>query len=228
MEITKTFVVKAPADAVWDFLIDPHRVARCLPGAAITEQVDEQTYAGTMTVKVGPVTASYRGKMRFERLDAAARRGRDRRHRPGDRGKGGADMRMTSRVVERAPGETEVTVDLGRQRHRRPGAVRPRHDPGRQRPDVPEVLADGMRGELETPAAAPPLLLRPPAALPQCDSPATARQPKPRRPLPPTLRPRRPAEERLDVGRWAPRRRPGRRPLLRRPVFWIAIARAAV
>ncbi len=108
--IEKSFVVKAPADRVWEFLTDPHRVAKCLPGAAITEQLDDQTYAGTMTVKVGPVSASYKGQVRFERLDSDARvaeltgRGLD------VRGKGGADMRMTSRLVERGPGETEVMV----------------------------------------------------------------------------------------------------------------------
>ncbi|HEY0557638.1 MAG TPA: SRPBCC domain-containing protein, partial [Thermoanaerobaculia bacterium] len=61
MEITKTFVVQAPAAAVWDFLTDPYKVASCLPGAAITEKVDDSNYTGTMTIKVGPVTASYRG-----------------------------------------------------------------------------------------------------------------------------------------------------------------------
>src|SRR5882724_8574903 len=57
MEITKSFVVKAPAAAVWEFLIDPYRVGKCLPGAAVTEKLDDQTYAGTITIKVGPVTA---------------------------------------------------------------------------------------------------------------------------------------------------------------------------
>jgi hypothetical protein len=110
IRIEKSFVVKAPAGAVWEFLTDPRRVARCLAGAAITEQIDDTTYAGTMTVKVGPVTASYRGKLRFERLDAAAREAEIAASGQETRGKGGADMRMTSRVVERSPGETEVTV----------------------------------------------------------------------------------------------------------------------
>ena len=56
MQIEKSFVVKAPAGAVWEVLTDPYKVASCLPGAAITEKVDEQAYTGTMTVKVGPVT----------------------------------------------------------------------------------------------------------------------------------------------------------------------------
>src|SRR3954462_11684652 len=110
MEITKSFVVQAPAAAVWDFLVDPYRVARCLPGAARTEQGDDSTYVGTMTVKVGPVTASYRGKLHFDRLDAEAREGELSASGQGTQGKGGADMRMKSRVAPRGPAETEVTV----------------------------------------------------------------------------------------------------------------------
>jgi len=110
MEISKSFVVKAPAAAVWSFLTDPVRVARCLPGAAITNQVDERTHAGTITVKVGPVAATYKGTMRFERLDPAARTAEIVASGQDMRGKGGADMRMTSTLVERAPRETEVTI----------------------------------------------------------------------------------------------------------------------
>lgn len=108
--IEKRFVVAAPAAAVWEFLTDPAKVASCLPGAAITGKEDDSTWVGTMTVKVGPVTASYRGKLRFERLDAAAREAEIAASGQETRGKGGADMRMKSRVVERGPRETEVTV----------------------------------------------------------------------------------------------------------------------
>ena len=70
MKITKTFVVQASPDATWRFLTDPARVAQCLPGAAITGQIDERTHAGTVTMKVGPVTASFKGTLRFERNQA--------------------------------------------------------------------------------------------------------------------------------------------------------------
>jgi carbon monoxide dehydrogenase subunit G len=109
-DITRSFVVKAPAATVWDFLTDPARVARCLPGAAITHQIDERTHAGTITVKVGPVAATYRGTMRFERLDPAARSAEIVANGQDVRGKGAAELRMTSALVERGPGETEVAI----------------------------------------------------------------------------------------------------------------------
>jgi hypothetical protein len=84
MKIEKSFVVAAARAEVWAFLTDPYQVAASLPGAAVSEKVDDSTYKGTMTVKVGPVQET--------------------------RGKGAADLRMHSRVVERGPGETEVVV----------------------------------------------------------------------------------------------------------------------
>jgi uncharacterized protein len=110
MRIEKSFVVHAPAAAVWDFLTDPRRVASCLPGAAITDQLDAQSYGGTITVKVGPVTASYRGKMKFDRLDAAAGEAEISASGQETRGKGAADMRMSSRVVARDAAATEVVI----------------------------------------------------------------------------------------------------------------------
>jgi carbon monoxide dehydrogenase subunit G len=111
MIITKTFVVHASPDATWQFLTDPSRVAQCLPGAAITGQIDERTHAGTVTMKVGPVTASFKGTLRFERMDAATRSVEIAASGQDTRGKGGADMRMTSRLIEKGPGETEVTIE---------------------------------------------------------------------------------------------------------------------
>jgi hypothetical protein len=110
IEINKTFTVRATPTEVWAFLLDVPRAARCMPGAAIGERLDDRTYAGTMTVKVGPVTANYKGKLVFERLDEAARTAEIVATGQDVRGKGGADMRMTGSVREVAPGETEVTA----------------------------------------------------------------------------------------------------------------------
>jgi carbon monoxide dehydrogenase subunit G len=110
LEIRKTFTIDAPKSAVWEFLTDPYRVARCLPGAALTEKVDDKNYTGTITIKVGPVTASYKGKVRFEALDAAAGTADIVASGQDVKGKGGADLKMQSRLTEIAPGKTEVSA----------------------------------------------------------------------------------------------------------------------
>ena len=174
MEITKSFAIHASADAVWAFLIDPYRVARCLPGAALTEKIDDQTYAGTITVKVGPVTASYRGKLHFDRLDPAAREADLSASGQETRGKGGADMRMKSRVAQSGPGDTEVTVvsdvnvvgvlaQFGR------GMIQDVSD------QLFQKFSQAMRRELETPAApAVPAVPAVPAAPAAGQEPASA------------------------------------------------------
>src|SRR2546421_11141887 len=109
-EISKTFVIHAPPAQVWEFLTDPQRVAKCLPGAAVTGKLDDKTWAGTMTVKVGPVQSSYKGKVTFEKLDAAARSAEIVATGQDVRGRGGADLRLISSLKEPAPGQTEVTT----------------------------------------------------------------------------------------------------------------------
>jgi uncharacterized protein len=109
-EITKTFTVKAPASHVWEFLVDPRRVATCLPGASIGDKVDDKTYTGNMTVKVGPVSSSYKGKVVFERLDPLTHVAEIVASGIDVRGKGGADMRLTSSLRELGPRETEITA----------------------------------------------------------------------------------------------------------------------
>ena len=110
MQIEKRFVVRAGTEAVWKFLTDPHKVAGCLPGAAITGQTDERTWTGTITVKVGPVATSYRGQVHFERLDPASHTAEIAASGQDVRGKGGADMRMTSTLTGKGSNETEVQV----------------------------------------------------------------------------------------------------------------------
>ena len=110
MKIQEKFTVDAPADSVWEFLIDPERVAAALPGAEITEKLDDNTYKGGMAVNVGPLAAVYTGTVAFD-LDEEARSASVRARGQGKAGMGNADMTMTSRVVELGPAKTEVTVE---------------------------------------------------------------------------------------------------------------------
>jgi uncharacterized protein len=63
--INKTFHVAQPIDAVWANLTDPEKVVVCVPGASLTEKVDENNYKGGVELKFGPVKASYGGLITF-------------------------------------------------------------------------------------------------------------------------------------------------------------------
>ena len=61
----------APADATWAFLQDIEAVAACMPGAAITQRLPNGALKGTVTVRLGPATMSFRGEVESRDTDAA-------------------------------------------------------------------------------------------------------------------------------------------------------------
>lgn len=226
MKIEKSFVVQAPAAQVWEFLTDPYKVARCLPGAAITEKVDDTHYTGTITVKVGPVTANYKGKMRFERLDAAAGEADLVASGQETRGKGGADMRMSSRVQERGPNETEVSVVsdvnvMGALAQFGRGMIQDVSD------QLFQKFTDAMRRELAASIPTPPEPISAMTMESAPEAPATNPSPPPQvapPPVPPVVAPIPAGEAALDVGALgaqAARRAAGR--MVSRPGFWIVV-----
>jgi hypothetical protein len=109
LRIEKTFQVKETLDKVWNFLSDPRKVAVCVPGAQIIEQVDEKTYKGAISVKVGPSVTDYKGEVTIVRLDPQNHeieilgKGQD------VRGRGSASMKMTGKLRPLDDGGTAVT-----------------------------------------------------------------------------------------------------------------------
>ena len=106
MRIHNEIELQAPADELFAFLSDVERVGPCLPGATI-EGKDGEDYAGRMKVKVGPINATYQGKLRFLELDKDARRAVMRARAEEVDGGGNAEASITTEV-EDAGGETSV------------------------------------------------------------------------------------------------------------------------
>lgn len=110
VRIENTFQVKEPVDRVWELLSDPRKVVTCVPGAQLTETIDERTFKGSISVKVGPSVTDYKGQVHIERLDAQAHeiemvgKGQD------VRGKGSASMRMTGSIRALPDGGAEVSA----------------------------------------------------------------------------------------------------------------------
>lgn len=103
-------MVRAPPAAVWSYLVDPRRVVGCLPGAELTEVADERTFDGNVKVSVGPVSVSYKGRVRLDEIDETGRRVRMVGEGRESGGTGSARMTMESRLAALADGATEVTV----------------------------------------------------------------------------------------------------------------------
>jgi carbon monoxide dehydrogenase subunit G len=110
IEIKERFCVAAPVDAVWRFVMDPEQVVTCMPGAALDEVVDERAFLGSVKVKLGAVTTSYKGRVQFTEVDEQAHtvrmvaEGRET-------GGGTARATVTSQLRPLPDGQTEVTAD---------------------------------------------------------------------------------------------------------------------
>lgn len=61
MKISQEFVVERPPADVWTFFQDVPAVAQCLPGAELTGENEDGSYAGNLSVKLGPMTAAFEG-----------------------------------------------------------------------------------------------------------------------------------------------------------------------
>jgi carbon monoxide dehydrogenase subunit G len=73
VQLEKAYPLAAPAEAAWVLLQDVEAVAACMPGARITERVDASHYKGTILVKMGPASLSFRGEVEVLGIDPAAR-----------------------------------------------------------------------------------------------------------------------------------------------------------
>jgi uncharacterized protein len=98
VEIDKSFAMPGSADVAWALLQDIEKVAGCMPGAKITERVDEKNYKGTVAVKFGPANMSFRGAVEVHQVDAATKTLRLVGKGTDTTGSSGAAMDLTARV----------------------------------------------------------------------------------------------------------------------------------
>ncbi len=111
MKIDNEFTVSVPVQQAWDVMLDLQKIAPCLPGAAIKKEKGDGEYDGTMKVKIGPITANYKGTVKIEEADEENHRavlqasGRDAR------GQGTASATIVSTLQEEGSDSTKVNVE---------------------------------------------------------------------------------------------------------------------
>jgi uncharacterized protein len=111
--IENEFDVAATPDEVYALMLDPERVATCLPGAEVTGKNDDGSYDAQTTVKLGPVKMTYRGTVAITKSDADARTASMLAKGAEARGQGTAQATLNMAVVAREGGShVNVAADL--------------------------------------------------------------------------------------------------------------------
>lgn len=111
VEINKVFPIEGSSSNAWTFLQDIRGVAGCMPGAEITEQVDDSSYKGKVKVKVGPATMAFNGTILVQGLDAEKREMKMQGKGQDTKGSSSATMDLTAYVRETEDGNCEVIGD---------------------------------------------------------------------------------------------------------------------
>ncbi|MBN9744236.1 carbon monoxide dehydrogenase [Amycolatopsis sp. A1MSW2902] len=153
MRLDHEFTVPAPIGEVWQAVIDPERVAPCMPGASLTK-VEGDTFAGTVKVKLGPISLLYKGTGEFLEKDEAARKVVIKASGKDSRGGGTAAATVTLTLTERDGGtHGAVATDLaitGRPAQFGRGLI---SEVGGK---ILDTFAGNLAASLETPAEAAP------------------------------------------------------------------------
>ena len=98
VQLDKTFPMPSSPAIAWQFLQDVEAVAGCMPGAQLTERVDENHHKGTVTVKLGPATMSFRGEVEVQDIDPTAQSLRLIGKGTDSTGNSGVSMNLLARI----------------------------------------------------------------------------------------------------------------------------------
>jgi carbon monoxide dehydrogenase subunit G len=117
VKLDKVIPIDGPASSGWQVLSDINEVAGCMPGAELTEQVDDTNYKGQVKMKAGPATAHFKGDLEVKRLDAGSRELRLVGKGADTKGTSNAVMDLTATIRDadgggcELVGQAEVTVN---------------------------------------------------------------------------------------------------------------------
>ena len=113
MEFDNSFEVPLPPDQAWKTLMDIERIAPCMPGAELTEIVDDKTFKGKVSVRLGPVALTFQGTATFEDIDEAAHKATVKAQGADAKGRGGANANVGFHLEPSDAGsEVKIHTDL--------------------------------------------------------------------------------------------------------------------
>jgi hypothetical protein len=110
--ITKQFSIEQPIDKVWAALSSPMEISGCVPGASITEQIDDNNYKGEVSLKFGPVKSKYNGEISIAEMDNANHNMTLKGRGLDSKGKGSAEMTMHGSAESTGGNSTDVDFKM--------------------------------------------------------------------------------------------------------------------
>jgi uncharacterized protein len=110
MLIENEFTVEAPVDFLWNYLLDVEKIAPCMPGAELTEVVDDTNWKGKLNAKFGPVSLAFAGTVTMQERDDQAHRVVLHAKGMEQKGKGAANATVTSWLEPPADGRVTVRM----------------------------------------------------------------------------------------------------------------------
>lgn len=113
MEFDNSFDLPLPPDQAWKTLMDIERIAPCMPGAELTEIVDDKTFKGKVSVRLGPVALTFQGTATFEDVDDAAHKATVKAQGADAKGRGGANANVGFHIEPSDAGSSvKIHTDL--------------------------------------------------------------------------------------------------------------------
>lgn len=113
MEFDNSFEVPLPPAQAWPLLMDVRGIAPCMPGAQLTDVIDDKSYKGNISVRLGPVALTFAGVVTFEEIDNVNHKARVRAQGTDAKGRGSAQAKATFSLEPSAAGsKVLVHTDL--------------------------------------------------------------------------------------------------------------------
>jgi carbon monoxide dehydrogenase subunit G len=109
LQLKNEFVVNTPIGAAWLMLLNVERIARCVPGGELLDKMDERTFKGRVSVKLGPMSLAFEGIAKFVDVQDAVRRARIEAQGSDKKGRGAAQAKVT---VQLQPRDAVTVVNI--------------------------------------------------------------------------------------------------------------------
>jgi hypothetical protein len=115
VEFDNSFEIPLSPDQAWPVLMDVARIAPCMPGAELTEIIDAQNYKGKISVRLGPVSLAFAGRVQLEDIDNAHHSARVKAQGSDSKGRGAAQAVAAFKVESKGSGsivliKTDLTL----------------------------------------------------------------------------------------------------------------------